>query len=306
MSPESQTPANIALASPATFWIAIQALRLHHWVKNSAFVRACYHRACFDPVSSVEPLYCLHCFWLHGIGSLFDQRFSRDTEHDRQDPDPAKRKRPQVTGQLSSHTAFVLAMTLIAIAMVCALWLTTSFQLILTAYLFISLAYSFLLKRAPLIDIMTLTILLDLRLEAGASVVMMPLPSTLLLACTCFFFTLALLKRMAQVSALKVPLGRLPGRPYGREYLLALRVLAGAAGAASVLASAIFLHTIGTHVARPSILWFVLLLQMAWLRRCFFLCTRGELNEDLLLFVLSDRYSYILLSVLALLLIAAG
>jgi hypothetical protein len=135
---------------------------------------------------------------------------------------------------------------------------------------------------------------------------MISLPSELLLTCSCFFFTLALFKRVAQLSTSVTPLGRLPGRPYCRGNLPALRVLAAVAGVASVLALAIFLDSFGTQVARPGILWLVLLLQTAWLGRCFFLADRGKLTEDIVFFVTADLHSYIALSALALVLIAAG
>ncbi len=303
MPSELQSPAKVASASFNAAWIAIRALRLHHWLKNLLlFVPATIaHALSLSILSNVCVAFvAFSC----AASAHYLMNDLLDREHDRQEL--AKRQRPQATGQLSSRAAAGLAMLLIAVATVCALRLPASFQLTLVAYLFMCLAYSLLLKRVPLLDILTLTILLDLRLEAGASAVMMSLPSTLLLTCSCFFFTLALFKRMTQLSAMNVPLGRLPGRPYSRENLPPLRVLAGAAGASTLLASAIFLGDIGIQVARPGILWFALLLQMTWLGRCFFLANRGKLNEDLVLFVITDLYSYIALSALALLLIAAG
>ena len=74
----------------------------------------------------------------------------------------------------------------------------------------------------------------------------------------------------------------------------------------SVLALAIFLDSFGTQVARPGLLWLVLLLQMTWLGRCFFLANRGKLNEDIVFFVIADLHSYIALSALTLVVIAAG
>jgi 4-hydroxybenzoate polyprenyltransferase len=196
-------------------------------------------------------------------------------------------------------------MVLIAVAVGCASWLPAGFQLALAAYLFLCLAYSFRLKRMPVVDVLILAIVYDLRLAAGASAAMVVLPNTLLLACTCFFLTMAVLKRMTQLSASNDLLGRLSGRPYRRDNLPALRLLAGATGAASVLTFAILLHDLGTHAARPGILWLALPLLMTWLGRCFFLADRGKLNEDLVLFVITDLHSSIALSALALLLIAA-
>ena len=92
---------------------------------------------------------------------------------------------------MSSRTAVGLIDGLVAVATVCASWLPANFQLSLAAYLIVSLAYSLLLKRVQLIDILTLTMLFDLRVVAGGAAIMMSLPNALLLAGSCFFFTLA-------------------------------------------------------------------------------------------------------------------
>jgi 4-hydroxybenzoate polyprenyltransferase len=302
MSPEPQSQAKVASALHSA-WTAIRALRLHYWLKNLLlFVPAIFAHALNPSIFSTL------CTAFVAFGCVASAHYLMndllDREHDRQDS--AKRQRPQAAGQLSSRTAAGLATVLISAAAIFASLLPAYFWLTLSAYLFICLAYSLLLKRVPLIDVLALTILLDLRLAAGASAIMTPLPNILLLACSCFFFALAVVKRIAQLSAPKDSLGRLSGRPYSRENLPALRVLAGVASVASILALAILLRDIGTKVARPGILWFFPLLQMTWLGRCFFLANDGKLNEDLVSFAITDVYSYIVLSVLALLLIAAG
>lgn len=302
MQPEAQSRAKVASAS-RNAWVAVRALRLHHWLKNlllfvPAFVAHALSRSVVSNLCIAFVAFGCAASAHYLINDLLDK------EHDRQSS--AKRHRPQVVGQISPRAAVGLATILIAVAAVCASWLPVNFQLALAAYLFICLSYSLLLRRVPLIDVLTLTVLFDLRLAAGAGAAMMSLPGALLLACSCLFFTLALFKRLTELSASKAAPGPLPGRPYSRENVPVLRMLAGAAGVAAILALAIFLGGIGTQFARPGILWFVLLLQMAWLGRCFFLADRGRLNEDLVLFVLADRPSYIALSALALLLIAAG
>jgi 4-hydroxybenzoate polyprenyltransferase len=214
-----------------------------------------------------------------------------DKEHDRQDS--IKRRRAQAAGHLSSRTVVCLTVALVSAAAVCASSLPTNFQLAVVSYLLICLAYSLLLKRAMFIDILTLTILYDLRLAAGAAVINILLPTTLLLASSCFFFTLALFKRLTQLSASKAVFERLSGRPYGRANLPTLRVLAGASALTSVLVSAIFISYVAARGAAAGVLWFVLpLLQATWLSRCYFAAARGKLNEDLVLFIITDFPSY--------------
>jgi hypothetical protein len=70
----------------------------------------------------------------------------------------------------------------------------------------------------------------------------------------------------------------------------------------SVSAFAIFF----SHVGAPSLAWLILPLLAAWLGRCFFTAVRGRLNEDLVVFIMADRFSLITLTALMLTLIAAG
>jgi 4-hydroxybenzoate polyprenyltransferase len=283
--------------------IAIRALRLHHWLKNcllfvpvvaardlssSALANLCIGFVAFSCMASAHYL----------INDL------KDRDHDRQDL--AKRHRPLAAGELSQPAAIGLAAILIAAAVACALWLPTTFQVVLVAYFLICLFYSLMLKRIPMIDVLTLTILLDLRLAAGASAAAIPLQPALLLAFSCLFFTLAVFKRMAALTVSQAPQGRLPSRPYGRANLPALRGVASIAGAASIATLAILLSGAAGEAVKPALLWCALILAAFWLGRCFLLAERGFLSEDLVLFIVTDPFSYITVATSAILLAVAG
>ena len=285
-------------------WQLSHALRLHNWLKNILLFVPAIVAQDLGPAALSTLCLALLAFGCTASAHYLLNDFL-DRDDDRQVP--AKRERPQAAGLLPRRQAFALGMVLIAIAASCASWLPIGFQLTLAAYLFLCVAYSLLLKRVPMIDVLVLVLLLDLRLAAGASAAMVPLPNALLLACTCFLLAMALFKRLAQIAATTDNLaGRLPGRPYSRSNLPTLRALAGAAGVMSVAACAIFLDDHGTQVARPGLLWFMLPILAASLRRCFIIADRGKLNEDIVLFVLADHPSLMTLAALALLLIAAG
>ena len=293
------------MALPVLYsWHLSHALRLHNWLKNILLLVPAIAAQAFGPATLSTLCPALLAFGCTASAHYLLNDFL-DREDDRQVP--AKRERLQAAGQLPARQATALGIVLIATAAICASWLPAGFQLSLAAYLFLCVAYSLLLKRVPMIDVLALVLLFDLRLAAGASTATVPLPSTLLLACSCFFLTMALFKRMAQVAATtEHPAGRLPGRPYCHSNLPTLRVLAGAVGVASVLAFAVFLDDLGTRVTTPGLLWLMLPVLAAWLGRCFFIAHRGKLNEDLVLFVVADRPSLITLAALALLMIAAG
>jgi 4-hydroxybenzoate polyprenyltransferase len=283
--------------------IAISALRLHHWLKNVLlFVPAIAARD--QSPSALASL----CIAFVAFGCMASAHYLindlKDKEHDRQDH--AKQHRPQATGELSPTAAIGLAAMMIAAAAACASWLPAEFQVVLAVYFLICLAYSLLLKRIPVVDILTLTALLDLRLVAGSSAAVILLSPALLLALNCLFFSLAALKRMAALMISRAPLGRVPGRPYSRHNLPALRVVAGFAGTASIATLAILLSGAAGEAAKPALLWGALVVVAAWLGRCFFLAERGLLSEDLVLFVVLDPFSYVTLAASAVLLTVAG
>jgi 4-hydroxybenzoate polyprenyltransferase len=300
MSPEPQSQAKVAPVSHK-LWIALHALRPHYWLKNCLLLVP----AIITHAVSSNLLNLSIGFVAFGCASSANYLINDllDKEHDRQDS--IKRGRGQAARHLSSHTVVGLTAVLVLAAAVCAFLLPANFQLAVVTYLLVGLAYSLLLKRVRLIDILTLTILFDLRLAAGAAAIKIPPPTALLLASSCFFFTVALFKRLTQLSASKAVFERLPGRPYGRSDLPTLRFLACASGLTSVLVSAIFLSDVATRGAASGALWFVLLLQAAWLSRCYFGATRGRLNEDLVLFIITDVPSYSI-ALAALVLTAAG
>ena len=100
MSPEPQSQAKVASVSH-NFWIALHALRLHHWLKNCLlFVPAIITHAVSS--SNLSNLcigfvaFCCASSANYLINDLLDK------VHDQQDS--AKRRRPQAAGHLSSRT----------------------------------------------------------------------------------------------------------------------------------------------------------------------------------------------------------
>ena len=196
-------------------WTLIRALRLHNWLKNILV---------FVPVVLAKTLNAgafstLLLAWL-AFGCTASAQYLLndllDKDHDKHDA--AKGQRPQAAGELRARPAAGIALALIVGAAICAAWLPAGFQLALASYLFLGLAYSLLLKRVLMIDVLTLVAVHDLRLVAGACAASIPLSPPLFLAGSCVFLAMALLKRDAQLAATTGdPPRRMAGRPYLRD-----------------------------------------------------------------------------------------
>jgi 4-hydroxybenzoate polyprenyltransferase len=281
----------------------VRSLRLHNWLKNILLFVPALSARTLDPAATSALCIAFLAFSCTASAHYLVNDFL-DKDHDRHDQ--AKGQRPQAAGKLSPSTAAGLTVGLVFIAVICASWLPNEFQLALAGYLFLCLAYSLLLKCVLMIDVLTLVMLYNLRLVAGASAASVPLPNLLLLTFGCFFLTLALLKRVTQLADKSGSRERLLGRPYNYRDLPILRGLAGAAGIASILAFGFAVSAFGKDAARPNFLWFTLPLLAIWLGHCYFIANLGKLNEDLIAFVASDRHSLITLAAMVMLLMAAG
>src|SRR6185312_8917990 len=94
------------------------------------------------------------------------------------------------------------------------------FLLSLAAYYLLTTAYSFYLKRLPLVDTLCLACLYTLRIIAGAAATGIPLSFWLLLFSIFFFLSLAWIKRCTELDTiLRNQKGSAVGRGYTVEDL---------------------------------------------------------------------------------------
>src|SRR5690606_35055973 len=135
-----------------------------------------------------------------------------------------------------------------------------AFVAALAVYLATTLAYSFALKRSPVLDVFVLAGLYTLRILAGGAATGIPVSEWLLAFSMFFFLSLALLKRFAELRRLEVqPEHSLHGRGYRGEDLGLLRTAGAAAGYLSVLVLVLYVASpeVAELYERPTLLWIV-------------------------------------------------
>lgn len=168
-------------------------IRPHQWVKN-AFVAAPLF---FTPQAvslgsalTVVAGVVAFCVLSSGVYVLNDYL---DREADRQHP--TKRHRPLAAGTIAPRAAIGLMVGLILGGLAGAAWLDRDFALIALAYLLVNVAYSTVLKRASIVDVMLIAFGFVLRVYAGSALVEVQ-PSVWIIACTMLLaLFLALAKR---------------------------------------------------------------------------------------------------------------
>ncbi|MGB7266124.1 MAG: prenyltransferase, partial [Terracidiphilus sp.] len=176
-------------------------------------------------------------------------------------------------------------------------FLPPAFGAWLLLYLAATLAYSWYLKRIAVVDVLVLSGFYTLRLLAGSAATGSHISHWLAGFSVFLFFSLAIAKRFAELQSL-----RFSGLPVGnaRGYLLTdadqLRSFGTASAFAAVVIFANYISSSDIVVLyrHAQLLWLLMPLMILWMCRLWLIASRGKLNEDPLVFVLTDRMSLLI------------
>lgn len=208
---------------------------------------------------------------------------------------PLKIHRPVAAGHLSPRAALAGAGFLLGAAVACSFQLPPPFTLILLAYPLLSLLYSLVLRRLAGLDLLAIAAFFVLRVLAGGAASGI-WPSPWLLAFVgAIALALAACKRHAELHRLHGEgANGQPAQAPGRGWWTGHRtLLLGIGASASLLAVGVL--TAYTQSPAASLLyphpWRLLLLPVllaGWLGRLIVLTRQGKMNEDPLIFALTD------------------
>jgi 4-hydroxybenzoate polyprenyltransferase/phosphoserine phosphatase len=271
-------------------------LRLHQWAKNLLlalpFIAA---RQTLNLDTSFRFMLAFLAFSLVASGIYVLNDLS-DRHTDRLHP--TKKRRPIAAGEISIPAALALAFLLPVSGLLLAWSISTGFQVLLGIYIIANLAYSFLLKRTPMLDVVILSGMYSLRIFAGGEATHTPVSYWLLVFSTFFFMGLALLKRYTEVSSLL--LSDLKADFSGRGYLssdtLLLFGLGLGCSVASVLVFSLYLNSpqVSNLYSNPAYLWFLIPMLLYWNGRTWLLAVRKMVHDDPVIFALRDRVSWLI------------
>jgi 4-hydroxybenzoate polyprenyltransferase/phosphoserine phosphatase len=280
-------------------WTVFRALRVHQWSKNLLIFLPLLLAHVITRRLFLNGLLAFSCFSL-AASSAYIVNDMLDIEADRRHPQ--KRLRPFASGDLSAVSGAILALSFLLLAFCGARLLPVAFLGWLLLYLVTTIAYSWYLKRVALVDVLILSGLYVLRLLAGAAATQSHISHWLAGFSAFLFFSLAIVKRFAELENLRVG-GLQPHN--GRGYLVTdidqLRSFGTASAFAAVVVFAIYIS--GSDVTllyrRHELLWLIMPFMILWLCRVWLLASRGELDEDPLVFALTDRASLLIGAVVA-------
>jgi 4-hydroxybenzoate polyprenyltransferase len=271
-----------------------KALRVHQWSKNVLVFLPLLlgHSLRPGPVLAAIAAFVCFCF-IASATYIFNDLLDLESDRVHQ----RKRKRAFASGNLSVATGIGVSFSLAALACITAAFLPAGFRFYLLLYFVTTLAYSFALKRVVLVDVIILSSLYTIRMMAGSEATHDPVSPWLAGLSIFLFLSLAMVKRFAELQNLHKR-GQKPSS--ARGYLLSdieqLRSFGTSSAYASVVIFALYIN--GRDVAalyhHPYRMWLIAPLLILWLSRVWLLASRGLLNEDPVVFALSDRMSLLL------------
>jgi 4-hydroxybenzoate polyprenyltransferase len=283
----------------------LKALRPHQWAKNLLIFLPLFLSHALSAGKLLIAFGAFVCFSLTAsatyiVNDLLD--IQSDRHH------PRKRERPFASGDLSVPTGIAIAAGLLAASFAGAQLLPSAFFGWLLLYLATTIAYSTFLKRVALVDVIVLSGLYTLRMLAGGGATQTPISHWLAGFSIFLFLSLGIVKRFAELENLRSS-GLSPRN--GRGYLIADLGQIRSFGTSSAFAAAVvFANYISSRDVqelyhKPGWLWLIVPLMVLWLCRVWLLASRGELDEDPVVFALTDRTSLLIGAAVALVVLLA-
>ncbi len=284
--------ASIGAAVPGRKRAVSRALRLHQWAKNLLVFVPLFAAHQARGLSLLQACLGFLAFGLCA-SSVYLLNDLLDLPHDRLHP--TKRRRPFASGALPLVWGPPLIVALLGLTLIVGLALPRAFLGMLAVYYASTLAYSFVLKRRAVWDVMALAGLYTLRIFAGAAATSIPISPWLLAFSLFLFFCLAVVKRLTELT-LYVRAGgaeALSGRGYRAADLDMLRSMAASSGYMSVLVMALYINSADVLplYRHPSWLWALCPILLFWVSRVLMISNRGMMNDDPVVFALRDRVS---------------
>ena len=269
----------------------VKAIRLHQWTKNVllfAPLLLSHQLTARSLAAAVAAFFCF-CFMASANYLVNDML---DIESDRRHR--SKRLRPFAAGDLSVQGGIALSLALFLASVALLPELPRAFAMWLGLYIVATLSYSLYLKRVAVVDVLLLSGLYTLRLLAGGAGTGTEISQWLAGFSSFLFLSLAMVKRFSEIENLRERGGAATD---GRGYLAADLEQIRSFGTSSAYAAVVVFML---YIARPDVtelyrhatrLWLIVPLLIYWLNRVWLLASRGELDDDPVIFAMRDGMS---------------
>jgi 4-hydroxybenzoate polyprenyltransferase len=174
-------------------------MRPRQWVKNAFVFAPLIFAGEFLKLESIEKVALAALIFCVASSATYILNDLSDIERDRRHPKKSK-TRPLASGLVSVPQALTLLLVLYVVLL--AAWFVMPAVLyVVLGYLLLNLAYTFVLKHQPVIDIFTIAIGFVLRVYAGAMALAVPVSSWMFVTTLCLALYLAAVKRGQELAS---------------------------------------------------------------------------------------------------------
>jgi 4-hydroxybenzoate polyprenyltransferase/phosphoserine phosphatase len=275
-------------------------LRVHQWLKNLLLFVPMVAAHRFNDESSWISVVLAFIAFSFTAAAVYITNDLFDLDSDRQHP--RKRLRPFASGRVAVWAGCLLAPVLMAVGALMGSHVGGQFFWWLMAYVALTTAYTWGIKRMLLLDCLALAMLYTLRVVAGGAAASVPVSFWMLAFSVFLFLSLAFVKRYAELrlqESLGVP--RAPGRNYQAADASLIQTMGIASGYAAVLVLALYLNSeaVLKLYKSPVVMWAAVPVLLFWVSWMWMQAHRGQMHDDPLVFALSDRTSLMVGAVFA-------
>jgi len=176
----------------------IKLMRPKQWVKNGFVFAPLIFAAEFLNVAAAGQALLAAALFCLASSAVYIVNDIHDIEGDRRHPKKSK-TRPLAAGIVSVRAAVLLLAALYA-ALIGGWLLAPAVLPVIAGYLALNLAYTYVLKHEPVVDIFTIAIGFVLRVYAGAMALALPVSSWMFITTLCLALYLAAVKRRQELS----------------------------------------------------------------------------------------------------------
>jgi 4-hydroxybenzoate polyprenyltransferase len=270
----------------------LKAMRIHQWSKNLLlFVPFILDQRFHNSQSFIILCACFLCFSCLASATYILNDLL-DLEADRNNA--SKMNRPFAAGAITIQSAFIMMLLLFGLVILLLLFLPGVFSVVVLLYFIVTLSYSFAIKAMPILDVCCLASLYTIRVIGGSLVIGAEWSFWLLAFSMFFFLSLALAKRVSELKNVEKKSRQVAqGRGYSTADIPVLLMMGVSSGYLAVLVVAFYINSdkVIAMYEHVEILWLICPILLYWIGRVWLYTSRGQMNEDPIVYAIKDRGS---------------
>jgi 4-hydroxybenzoate polyprenyltransferase len=173
-------------------------IRPKQWIKNGFVLAPLVFTGSFVNILSIKLAFIATVMFCMASSASYILNDLRDIERDRRHPTKSK-TRPLAAGKVTVNNAISL-LVLIYLCLIGGWWIEPRVTMVIAGYLILNIAYTYVLKHQPVIDIFSISLGFVLRVLAGATALSVPISGWMFITTLCLALYLAAVKRGQELS----------------------------------------------------------------------------------------------------------